>query len=148
MIIDSLKNFSNYVALNPRFAMVAEFINTHDLNALTEGKYAIDGDDLFVNVTTAKGKTPAEARLETHDRMLDIQIPLSTTETMGYTPRTLLVPEPYNADNDITFYDANKPQQYVDVHPGMFAVFFTTDGHAPCISKEANIKKIIFKVKE
>ena len=148
MILDSLSNFTNYVALNPRFAKVAGFIATHDLNTLEEGKYTIDGEDLFVNVTTAKGKTPAEARLETHDRMLDIQIPLSTTETMGYTPRTLLTPQPYNADNDITFYDGTTPQQYIDVHPGMFAVFFTTDGHAPCISNEVNIKKIIFKVKE
>jgi len=146
MILDSLSNFNDYISLNPLFKTVAEFIQAHDLSTLPEGKHIIQGDDLFVNVTTAKGKTPAEARLETHDRMLDIQIPLSTAETMGYIPRTKLEPQPYNADNDITFYD-QASSQYLTVEPGMFAIFFPSDGHAPCISKEAEIKKIIFKVK-
>ncbi len=146
MILDSLSNFSNYITLNPLFRTVAEFIQTHDLNTLPEGKHTINGNDLFVNATTAKGKTPAEARLETHDCMLDIQIPLNTAETMGYTPRTQLKPQPYNADNDITFYDQT-PSQYITVHPGMFAIFFPSDGHAPCISQASEIKKLIFKVK-
>ena len=36
---------------------------------------------------------------------------------------------------------------YITCHPGMFAVFFPQDGHAPCISFEPEIKKAIFKVK-
>lgn len=146
MILDSLSNFKDYIHLNPLFSDVAQFIEEHDLSTLPEGKHPIKGDDLFVNVTTAKGKTPDEARLETHNRMLDIQIPLSTVETMGYTPRTLLDEQTYDPQNDITFYDG-PAQQYIDVHPGMFAIFIPSDGHAPCISTEYEIKKIIFKVK-
>jgi len=146
MIIDSLNNLEKYVALNPLFQDVVDYIKSNDLNAKQEGKELIKGDDLFVNFNTAHGKTVEDARLETHDRMIDIQIPLSCEETYGYTPRTDLPEQTYDAQKDITFYDG-PAQQYVKATPGMFAVFFPQDGHAPCISTEETIKKVIFKVK-
>ena len=146
MIIDSLDNLQNYAALNPLFPIVVDFVKTHKLEDLKEGKIELQGADLFVNVNVAKGKTPQEARLETHDKMIDIQIPLSCPETMGYTPRCDLKEQPYDAEKDITFYDG-LAQQYVTVMPGMFAIFFPQDGHAPCVSGEEFICKIIFKVK-
>ena len=145
MIIDSIKNLRNYVSMNPLFALAADYIESHDLSAVEMGKHEISGSDLFVNVTMAKGKTPAEAKLESHDRMIDIQIPLSCPETMGYTPRENLAEQPYNAEKDITFYEG-MAEQYITVSPGMFAVFFPQDGHAPCVSGEPEIKKAIFKV--
>ena len=39
MIIDNVENLSKYVALNPLFADVVEFLKGHDLNALEAGKY-------------------------------------------------------------------------------------------------------------
>ena len=71
MIIDELKHLKDYESLNPLFSKVVEFINQHDLNTLEEGKHEIVGKDLFVNIQTAKGKTPDEAVIETgkHDRM-------------------------------------------------------------------------------
>ena len=90
-------------------------------------------------------KTKEEAVLETHRKMIDIQIPLSCTEVMGYTPREDLDEQPYNAEKDITFYEG-MAQQYVAVKPGMFAIFFPQDGHAPCISEEP-VRKAIFKIK-
>ena len=146
MILDSLENLTKYTSLNPLFSKVVDYIQSHDLSQQPEGKQVIDGDDLFVNFSLAKGKTPAEAKLESHDAMIDIQIPLSCTETMGYTPRKDLPEQPYNAEKDITFYDG-MAQQYIAVTPGMFAIFFPQDGHAPCISSEETIKKVIFKVK-
>ena len=85
MIIDSLDNLEKYVAINPLFPKVVEFLRSNDLNKLEDGKYEIAGKDLFVNITTTKGKTPDEAVIETHNKMIDIQIPLTATETFGYT---------------------------------------------------------------
>ena len=76
MIIDKLENLKNYASVNPLFPKVVEFLQEHDLNALEIGKHEIVGKDLFVNIQMAKGKTPAEATIETHDNMIDIQIPL------------------------------------------------------------------------
>lgn len=146
MIIDTLDNLAKYASINPLFMEVAEYIKANDLNAHEPGKVEIKGKDLFVNYAVSKGKTPEEAKIETHNLMIDIQIPLSCSETMGYTPRKELSEEEYNAEKDITFYKG-RAKEYVTIHPGSFVIFFPQDGHAPCISNEAEIKKVIFKVK-
>lgn len=147
MIIDTLDNFGKYVAVNPLFAEVEKFLKENDLNALEPGKHEIKGKELFVNIAVAKGKTPDEAVLETHVNMIDIQIPLDGPETYGYTPLCRLPETPYNAEKDITKYGELMAESFVDCQPGMFAVFFPQDGHAPCISMAPEIKKAIFKVK-
>ncbi len=146
MVLDSLDNLEKYVSLNPLFTDVLDYIRNNDLARHEPGKVFIKGNDLFVNYSIAKGKTTEEAKLESHDKMIDIQIPISCAETMGYTPRKDLPEVPYDADKDISFYEG-PAQQYVTVEPGSFAIFFPQDGHAPCISQESQIQKIIFKVK-
>ena len=147
MIIDTLDNLGKYVGLNPLFADVVEFMKQNDLNALEPGKHLIKDKDLFVNITTAKGRAKEAATLETHINMIDIQIPLDGEETFGYTPLKDLPEFEYNAEKDITKYGTTMAQTYVTCKPGQMAIFFPQDGHAPCISEAAEIKKAIFKVK-
>lgn len=147
MVIDTLDKLNSYTSMNPLFGDVVEFLKSHDLNTLECGKYPIKGDDLFLNLTTAKGKTPEEAVLETHRRMIDIQIPISASETYGYTPLCNLPEAGYDEGKDITKLPGIAADSYVTCQPGMFAIFFPQDGHAPCISPEPEIKKAIFKVK-
>ena len=148
MIIDTIDNLCKYAALNPLFADVIEFLKSHDLKTMEAGKYPIKDKDLFLNLTVAKGKTKESAVLETHVEMIDIQIPISGAETFGYTPLCDLPDFEYNAEKDITKYGDTMAQTYVTVNPGQMAIFFPQDGHAPCISGEAEIKKAIFKVKK
>ena len=82
MVVDTLDNLEKYVSLNPLFEEVVKFIKENDLNKLEAGKHFIKDKDLFVNITTAHGKTADEAVFETHKNMLDIQIPLDNNETM------------------------------------------------------------------
>ena len=147
MVIDTLDKLSFYESLNPLFKEVLAFLKEHDLNRMEEGKYPIKGDDLFLNLTTAKGKTAEEAVMETHRMMLDIQIPLDTSETYGYSPLGSLPEETYNEEKDITKYPGVSAETYVTCRPGEFAIFWPQDGHAPCINSAASIKKAIFKVK-
>lgn len=146
MVIDTLDKLSSYSGLNPLFEDVLEFIKNNDLNKLESGKYMIKGDDLFVNITTAKGKTQDEAVLETHKKMIDIQVPLSVPETFGYTPLCNIPEREYDEAKDITKIPGVAADSYVTCVPGMFAIFFPQDGHAPCISDEPEIRKAIFKV--
>ena len=147
MIIDTLDNLKNYATVNPLFPKVVAFLEANDLNQLEAGKHEIEGKDLFVNIQVAKGKTPDEAVIETHDRMIDIQIPLSDAETYGYTPRQALPKAEYNAEKDITKIPGLAAESYVTCQPGSFAIFFPQDGHAPCIAGVPEIKKAIFKIK-
>ena len=147
MIIDKLENLKNYASVNPLFPKVVEFLEQNDLNALEAGKHEIVGKDLFVNIQMAKGRTPAEATIETHNNMIDIQIPLSDTETFGYTQRDQLPEAEYNAEKDITKIPGLAADSSITCQPGMMAIFFPQDGHAPCIAGVLEIKKAIFKVK-
>ena len=146
MILDTLENFGKYAALNPLFPKVVEYLQNTDLMAQEPGIVNIDGNKLFVNHNLAKGKSVDAARMETHNAMIDIQIPLSCPEVMGYTPRQYLSQAEYDASKDITFY-LDRPEQYITVHPGEFVIFFPEDGHAPNISPVPEYKKVIFKVK-
>ena len=147
MVIDRLENIGKYAALNPLFAQAVEFLTSQDLNALETGKRELNGKELTVNVTQTKPKSKEEAKIETHRDFIDIQIPLSGTEIMGYTPAVDCQPAdaPYNQEKDITFF-AGLAESYIKVEPGMFAIFFPQDGHAPGITPEG-VKKIIVKVK-
>lgn len=147
MVIDKLENIEKYASLNPLFATAIEFLKSHDLASLEIGKIELKGKDLLVNVAQTKPKTHEQAKLETHRDFIDIQIPLSGTEIMGYTPADACQPADaaYNAEKDITFFEG-AAQSYIEVKPGMFAIFFPQDGHAPGITPD-DVKKVIVKVK-
>ena len=147
MIIDKIENLKMYESVNPLFAKVVEFLAQNDLDKLEVGKHEIVGKDLFVNIQMAKGKTPDEAVIETHNKMIDIQIPITAAETFGYTQRDLLPDVEYNAEKDITKIPDLAADSYVTCQPGMMAIFFPQDGHAPCIAGVPEFKKAIFKVK-
>lgn len=146
MIIDTIEKLAFYENLNPLFKDVVEFLRTNDLSSLEDGKHFIKGIDLFVNIQIAKAKTKEEAKMETHQRMIDIQIPLSTSETFGYTPLSKLPKLEYNSEKDIIKYE-QEAETYFTLQPGEFVIFFPQDGHTPCISSEKEIRKAIFKVK-
>ena len=147
MIIDTLENLEQYASVNPRFAKATEYLKSTDLNAQEPGKVELDGKDLVVNFSIAKGKTKEQAQLETHKNFIDIQIPLSCMEVMGYTPACNLPEGEYNAEKDITKF-AMPSEAYIPVHPGMFAIFFPQDGHAPCISEEESKRLVLVKVRD
>ena len=79
--------------------------------------------------------------------MIDIQLPLSTAETYGYTHRSLLPDTAYDEEKDISFAPDMVADSYVTCQPGMMIIFFPHDGHAPCISGNPEIRKVIFKIK-
>lgn len=147
MVIDTVENLKQYIGINPLFADVVKFIEENDLASMEDGKYMIKDKNLFVNITTAKGKAPDEAVMETHINMIDIQIPLDEEETFGYIPLADLPKAEYNAEKDITKYPDVPGSSYVTCRPGMMAIFFPQDGHAPCISYVPEFRKAIFKVK-
>lgn len=147
MIIDTVDNLEKYAAINPLFPKVVEFLKSNNLETMEPGKYEIVGKDLFVNITMAKGKTPDQAVIETHNKMIDIQIPITAAETFGYTQREMLPEAVYNEEKDITKIPDLAADSYVTCQPGMMAIFFPQDGHAPCIAGVEELKKAIFKVK-
>ena len=146
MVIDNLKNMRDYEALHPLFAKAFDYIEQADLNALEPGKIVLIENELIVNVCQIPTKTKEEAKLETHNEYIDIQVPISGMEVMGYTQRADLPEAEYDAAVDMTLYDG-LATDYITVKPGMFTLFFPEDGHAPGITP-VGLNKIIIKVKK
>ena len=145
MVVDKLENFEKYASLNPLFADVLAFLKATDLNAHELGKMTLKEGELTVNFAEVHPKSKEEVKLETHNDFIDIQIPLSGVELMGYIPRTDLPEEEYDTVKDRTFYKG-LAQDYLTVKPGMFAIFFPEDGHAPGVTPD-ELKKVIIKVR-
>lgn len=145
MIIDRLENIEKYCSLNPLFAQAVTFLQSADLCHLEPGRIILKDNELFVNIDQTFPKQKKEAKLETHNCFIDIQLPLTGTEVIGYAPRAILGEETYDADRDITFYE-DSAADYFTLKPGMFAVFFPEDAHAPAIS-EQGVRKIVIKVR-
>lgn len=145
MIHDTLDNLNMYVDLNPLFAKVVEFLHTHDLQSMPLGKTSICGEDLFVSIVDTQPKAQDEALLETHRKMVDIQVPISRSESHGYAPLSSLDNTTYNEQDDISFY-TRPAQTFFTVYPGEFVIYFPHDAHAPAITPTV-LRKAIFKVK-
>ena len=146
MVIDNLKNLRDYESLHPLFGKAFDFIEQTDLTTLEPGKIVLIEDELFVNVCQWGPKTKEEAKLETHNDYIDVHVPITDGEVMGYTQRVDLPEAEYDAAVDMTLYDG-AATDYITVKPGMFTLFFPEDGHAPGITP-VGLKKIIIKVKK
>ena len=146
MILDSLLNSGLYESIHPRFKNAFDFLNNTDLLNLPLGKIELDGSNLFVSVVEITGKDPETTRLESHKLYIDIQVPVTAPETMGWLAGNKLkdITEMYNPEKDITFF-ADKASNLLTIQPFEFAIFFPTDGHQPGIA-EGRHKKIIVKV--
>ena len=106
----------------------------------------LDGKNLYVNVQEIEGRTPDVIPMETHEQYVDIQVPISGTERMGWLARkNLNFPvDKYSAEKDITFYN-DKTTNIIHVQPSEFVIFFPEDGHQPGIVAGKH-KKLIVKV--
>jgi len=146
MILDSLKNVGLYVSIHPRFKQAFDFLQTTDLLTLVPGKHELDGSNLFVNVVEVEGKPATEAKMETHKRYIDIQIPVTAAETMGWIALNKLkqTTQEYNAEKDVAFF-GDIASNLITVQPGEFAIFFPEDAHQPGIASGQH-KKAIIKV--
>lgn len=146
MILDLLENLKFYESLNPHFSKVIDFVTNTDLSSLPLGRNEICGNDVYANIMEVKPKTREEAFIEIHRRYIDIQIPVSAGEQMGYTPKNELPEAVYNEADDAAIYPVGMPaRDYFNVYKGEFVIFFPQDGHAPAITPSA-LKKIVIKV--
>lgn len=148
MIIDKLKNSDTYYALGERFKTAFEYLKNTDINKLENGKYEIDGENIFVSVQDYETKPIENGRWEAHRKYADIQFLAEGSEQLGYTDTESLEPETeYDSDNDIIFLKGSG--QFAKAQAGDFLVFFPNDAHMPCISTEkpAYVKKAVVKIK-
>ena len=148
MILDTLDRLECYGYISPMMDKVLDFFRKTDLATLKPGRIDLQGDDLFVNVNRQDAQTRDEAPIEAHQEYIDIQVPISSDEEMGFISAPFM-PAPskaYNTDRDVAFYPG-LCDTYLNVRKGMFVVFFPGEGHAPAITRDG-ILKLIVKIRK
>ena len=146
MISDSLNNSARYEQIHPLFKQAFDYIKRADFTQVLSGKIELVPGKLTVIIADIVGKEISMATLETHNKFIDIQMPIIGSETIGWKPAAKLnhVSIPYCEENDITFYsDASAGHTTLTV--GDFAIYFPEDGHAPGIGS-GSIRKVIVKI--
>ncbi len=153
MILDQAKNLDFYkgLGIDGRYAKAIEWLQANDLAALENGKYEIDGKNVYANVMTYTTLPWEEAKYEAHENYTDIQYVIDGTEIMTYAPVDTLNPvEPYNAEKDVAKFDNGNPGLQVVCNEGDFMIFFPWDGHKPKAANGAPsfVKKVVVKINE
>lgn len=147
MIFDTIENLHIYVGVNPQIQNVIDFLHKNDITKIESGRVCIAEELLYANFDIAHGKSIEDAVLESHDKMIDIQIVIDSEEKIGWSNRNKLQTTMYDEDRDISFYPQEKPELYICLKPGNFAMFLPGDCHAPCISNSDSYRKVVFKLK-
>jgi YhcH/YjgK/YiaL family protein len=150
MIVDKIENADTYVKLSEAIAKALEVLRDKELVEKDDGRYDVDGDNLYYLVQRYMTKPMEQCKLEAHKRYIDIQFVAAGEEIMGYCPvENLDVQTPYNPEKDIVFY--KKPENITEVKldGGMFAVLSPQDAHMPkCqIEGPSEVHKVVVKVK-
>lgn len=147
MIIDEIKHADSYFALHPGFERAFTFLRRLDLAELDITTHEIDAKDLYALMQVPNGRKRDEAQLEAHRRYIDIQYLIDGEEEIGWKPQDQCneLSHAYETERDIEFY-SDTPSFYVRLRPGMFAVLFPGDAHAPVIS-QGSIHKCVVKVR-
>ncbi len=148
MIVDHIENRELYSGLNSDIKKALDYLYETDFSEVENGKYDIDGENIFALVNEYKTKDLSQGKPESHRKYIDVQFIYSGEEFIGYAPLSnQKVVKAYDERNDITFYDCD--QSLLLIQKKMFAIFFPNDIHMPAIrvKNPVVVKKIVVKVK-
>lgn len=146
MIYDTLQHWKQYAHIHPGIATGLEFLATHDLANLPDGRWEIDGERVYANLmrydTKAGNPTP-----ERHERYADIFYLLEGEEEVAVCPveelgRVVLA----NPEGDLWLQEGAGVR--LPLGGGRFLALFPGDGHAPSIGPHgpAPARKCVVKV--
>lgn len=149
MILDTLSQSASYQQLGPRFAAGLKWLEEFS-SATADGRYDIDGDNVFALVQSYDTVPPADKKYESHRVYADIQYIVEGSEVIYYAPTAGLVPTmAYDATKDCSLYADPAAATPLFMAAGRFAIFYAQDGHKPgCVHNMASrIKKVVVKAR-
>jgi len=147
MILDHINNAGLYASLHRDFQAAFDFLNQADFSVLPNGHHEIQGDHSFVVIAHGPGRGRQDAKLEAHQKYIDIQFAIEGTDEIGWKPTSHCsqVTRPFDADKDAVLF-ADDPHAWIALPPKSFAIFFPEDAHAP-LAGEGHLHKAVVKIK-
>lgn len=151
MIFDCVHAQNNPCKYPAAVETALQWIADNDVAHMEAGTYEVQGKDIYIMIQDITTQPAELRRPERHNDYLDIQYIVSGVERMGYAPytgREAVQEDP--AGKDVTFYQDLAGEAFVDVAPGCFCIFFSSDIHRPgCAAGEPGpVRKVVAKVKQ
>lgn len=149
MIKNSLKYTKNYYNLSEKIKLGLEFLETHDLKAMENGKYEILGEDVYINIQEYTSKPETDGKWEAHRKYIDIQVLIKGSEKIGVGEiQDFTTTEAYDEEKDVEFLTTNSSQQFITMRENDYIILYPYDVHMPQISidKPTAVKKAVVKV--
>lgn len=149
MIIDSIKNAQKYYSVHPLLkeafeALMAITEETHD------ERITVDGENIFINLSTYTNKNVADCLFESHKKYIDIQFVLKGSEKIDVCDtKGLKVTEDRLETDDIAFYENTDVFSTAYLSEGDFTVLFPEEAHRPCVApdgKGVKVRKAVAKI--
>jgi YhcH/YjgK/YiaL family protein len=150
VILDTLGESGRYAPLHPAFARAFAFLASAGWATSSPGggsvRHVIDGDRMYVSIDEKQGRGRGGARLEAHRRYIDIQLTIAGAEEIGWRPLAgcRRPAGPFDDAKDVVFFE-DRPDSWLSVPAGTFAIFFPGDAHAP-LAGEGAMQKAIVKI--
>ena len=142
------KMIESYKNVHPRFEVAFEALKKFAASCPEDGKYEIDGKNVFISVMTGPTKPKADKFFEIHRDYIDIQYIVSGEEIMGNESLDKLTPAT-EYKPDVQKLNLNDEYDQIKLEAGEFAIFFPYEPHAPGIAVNdvpVEVKKIVVKV--
>ena len=143
MIVDSFDYIACYKGLHPNLDTAIDWLNSHTLDALENGKTIIDGENVFVNVMDADLRDADGAAFEYHRRYADP----TGSEHWGWASEGTEQGE-FDEAADCGFKSGAEHVGGV-LGGGRFAIFFPGELHKPGVARPgcAHVRKVVIKIR-
>lgn len=148
MVIDNLRNASLCFGMHKNFRMAFDYLLRTDFTHVANGKYPLDGENVFVIVNRYETQSADELKWEAHRKYIDIQFVASGFEAIGIVGiGEMTHTTDYDEINDVQFFKGTG--EHYHLGEKMFGVIFPHEVHKPGISVNGNsqVLKVVIKVR-
>ena len=149
MIYDLMGNAGHYTKGFKQLAKAIEFIEKKD-PSIEDGRYDIQGDDMFALVSSYKTAKDNASLFEAHRKYIDVQCMLKGEERIDVVQGAdFRIKERYSAKKDVFFIHTPKCYSSIILSSGNFALFYPQDYHRPgkLISTSKKVRKVVIKIR-
>jgi len=148
MIFDKIENIERYSLPQRSFAKMVKFINAYEETSFQEGKFEIDGSELFGIGLTYNTKNEENCLWEAHRKYIDIHYILEGEEIVHVNDiSNMEVSKLYNEGHDYELFNGEKKEE-LKLKKGSFLILYPNEVHKTSIKNEKSfiVKKNVFKL--
>lgn len=150
MLASHLKTTDDLTKVQAKIQRALDHLQTLDLQSHADGRFEIDGNDIYYMISEYETLPESDMRFEAHQKYLDIQGIISGHEAIQVARTDLFtVATAYDETKDIVFFNDIDLYSTVVLSPGDYVVLMPEDAHKPkvMVGQPEHTKKYVVKIR-